>query len=52
MSPGSPEAVAKGCTCPITDNAHGLGVPGADGNYWITDDCPIHGRKEEEEDEE
>ena len=24
-NPGSPESVAKGCTCPRMDNAHGAG---------------------------
>ena len=40
MNPGSPEAVAKGCTCPELDNAHGMRQ---DGRFWISQGCPIHG---------
>lgn len=44
MNPGSPEATANGCTCPVMDNANGAGVPGADGKtFWINGDCPLHG---------
>jgi hypothetical protein len=39
-SPGSDEAVAKGCTCPVSDNARGQGLPG--GNFWISEGCPLH----------
>ena len=39
-TPGSPEAVARGCTCPVIDNHHGRGVkPGV---FWINKDCPLH----------
>ena len=40
-SPGSNEAIALGCTCPVMDNNHGLGENGA---FWISCDCPIHGK--------
>lgn len=43
MSPGSPEAVAMGCLCPVADNCGGQGAylqPA--GQFWITWDCPIH----------
>ena len=43
--PGSPEAVALGCRCPVLDNAHGRGHFG-DGErfgWWVIADCPLHG---------
>ena len=40
--PGSPEAVAKGCTCPILDNAHGGGYLGIPGMFVMTGGCPLH----------
>lgn len=46
LNPGSPEAVAAGCLCPIIDNHHGKGVPiGKDGSplFWRSERCPIHG---------
>lgn len=40
-NPGSDEAIAKGCTCPVLDNNHG----NKDGDaFWIDLKCPIHGR--------
>jgi hypothetical protein len=48
MTPGSNEAIKKGCTCPILDNAHGAGYIGGvkDDNgetvYVITEGCPVH----------
>jgi hypothetical protein len=48
--PGSPEAVEKGCDCPILDNSRGKGAYGggirdSDGDilYWINQKCPLHG---------
>ena len=40
-TPGSDEAIAQGCTCPVLDNAHGQGL--GDGLFWVNQDCPIHG---------
>lgn len=40
LVPGSPEAVAAGCTCPVMDNEE---MP--DDRKWVNADCPIHGRK-------
>lgn len=37
-NPGSDEARAQGCTCPVLDNHRGLGS----GPFWITDGCPLH----------
>ena len=50
-NPGSDEAVAKGCKCPVLDNAHGdgwLGMGskpfGLGGNlFWMAANCPLHG---------
>lgn len=43
-APGSPEAIAAGCTCSPIDNNDGRGGR-YDGMlcYWVRDDCPIHG---------
>lgn len=40
-SPGSPEAIERGCTCPVLDNNHGRGR--GDGQFWVRQDCPLHG---------
>lgn len=45
-NPGSDEAIALGCICPVLDNAHGEGARGP-GTFWVNRDCPIHGTKEE-----
>ena len=43
-NPGSDEAVARGCSCPVLDNAHGAGLPYPDGPvFWVNKDCPLHG---------
>lgn len=39
LVPGSPEAVAKNCKCPILDNQE---MP--DDRKWVNGDCPIHGK--------
>jgi hypothetical protein len=41
LTPGSNEALASGCTCPVMDNAE---MP--DDKKWVNSDCPIHGRNE------
>lgn len=49
-NPGSPEAKAAGCTCPVLDNAHGrfppipAGTPwgGEAGAWYIAVGCPLH----------
>ena len=46
--PGSPDAVQRGCTCPVLDNHHGAGM-GSDGErygWWQDSACPLHGVKE------
>jgi len=51
-NPGSPEAIEKGCPCPIMDNAHGRGYMGGvkdqNGNLMFVTrtDCPLHGHPE------
>lgn len=43
-NPGSDEALAIGCLCPVLDNNHGRGFPWPRGeSFWINGDCPIHG---------
>lgn len=52
LAPGSDEAIAAGCTCPVLDNAHGKGYMGGvkDENgetvYIISWVCQIHGVEE------
>jgi len=43
-NPGSKEAIAKGCTCAVSDNHGGKGFPTGDGDvaFWISGDCPLH----------
>jgi hypothetical protein len=41
--PGSDEALALGCICPVVDNDYGRGR----GPFWITDGCPVHDPKGE-----
>lgn len=40
-TPGSDEALAQGCTCPVVENDRGRGSYRAD--FVIDLDCPIHG---------
>lgn len=44
-NPGSDEAIKLGCRCAIWDNFHGAGFD--NGKFWINEDCPLHGRKQE-----
>ncbi len=42
-NPGSREAQAIGCKCPVIDNHHGAGMPYPNGpHFWISGDCPVH----------
>lgn len=41
-SPGSDEAIAKGCICAVLDNGRGKGAYGKPGQFWITEGCPLH----------
>lgn len=45
LNPGSPEAVAVGCTCPVIDNRRGKGAYlDADDTplFWYSPECPVH----------
>lgn len=56
-NPGSDEALAMGCKCPVYDNGHGLGYLGGVRNdkgaivFVITEGCPLHWRSDEEADD-
>lgn len=41
-NPGSDEARAKGCICPVLDNAHGRGWMGVEGSFVYREGCPVH----------
>lgn len=41
-NPGSPEAIALGCTCPVIDNGHGRGYYGQPNVFVYTVGCPVH----------
>lgn len=45
-APGSDQAIADGCTCPVLDNAHGkgCGYVSQDGDplFIVSHACPIH----------
>ena len=45
-NPGSDEALAMGCSCPVLDNAYGRGSVLSRG-FVINMECPLHGPKEE-----
>ena len=51
--PGSRAAENLGCTCPIMDNARGRGAYGDGERYgwWMSADCPLHGRPSPQEGE-
>lgn len=43
--PGSREAIAMGCTCPVLDNGHGNPRLGMERGFVMNWDCPLHGIK-------
>lgn len=45
--PGSDEAQAAGCICPVIDNGHGRGYMGIPGVYVYRDGCLVHPAKQE-----
>ena len=47
-TPGSPEARAIGCTCPMMDNCNGKGY--CFGGFVIRQNCPVHGVNRNEAD--
>lgn len=53
--PGSKEAIAAGCKCPVMDNSYGKGYMGIPGIYVYSANCKLHDeffpeRKEDESD--
>lgn len=46
-NPGSREAVTSGCRCPVLDNHYGTGAYSKDKvpQFWISEECPIHGNQ-------
>lgn len=50
-NPGSNEALDAGCTCPVLDNAYGLGFSWTgykEPSFWISENCPLHSTKAKE----
>lgn len=44
MNPGSTEAIAAGCQCPVMDNNHGRFSPYPRDGWYINLECPVHGQ--------
>jgi hypothetical protein len=49
-NPGSSQALALGCTCPVLDNNHGEYPPFPPDSWWINGSCPMHSPGLERED--
>lgn len=43
-APGTDEALAEGCTCPVIDNGYGRGYRGQPGVFVFNGGCPVHTR--------
>lgn len=41
-NPGSDEAIALSCECPVLDNGHGHGYLGQPDVFVYTAGCPVH----------
>ena len=41
-NPGSNEAIAQGCTCPVLDNNYGKSAPWPPDGWWMVEGCPVH----------
>lgn len=41
-NPGTDEAIALGCKCPVIDNCYGRGYRGQPGVFAYTVSCPVH----------
>lgn len=51
-NPGTKEAIAADCKCPVIDNCHGAGAYNDENGkplFWINGNCPIHGNELAEE---
>ncbi len=47
-NPGSEEAIAQGCICPVLDNYYGEGFMwGGKKCFWANDKCPLHSKKKD-----
>lgn len=44
-NPGSDKAIEQGCTCPVLDNGHGDEELGRIRGFWVSGNCPLHGRE-------
>lgn len=44
LPPGSDEALAAGCKCPVLDNARDRGYMGCPGAWVKLATCPLHGQ--------
>lgn len=44
-NPGSDEARAQGCRCPVLDNCHGKAAPYPPDGWFINENCPLHGNR-------
>jgi hypothetical protein len=42
-NPGSDDALAAGCLCPVMDNNQGKWAPWPGEGWWIRVSCPLHG---------
>ena len=42
-NPGSDEAIALGCSCPVMDNEYGKGYMGMEDTFIYSTACPLHG---------
>ena len=47
-NPGSEEARAASCICPVLDNNYGWGSDWGKDRFWITEECPLHGKESDE----
>jgi hypothetical protein len=48
--PGSDEAIAHGCLCPVSENMHGKGRFIVNHHvFWINGLCPLHHEHQEED---
>lgn len=42
MTPGSPNAVRAGCSCPVAANNEGMKPPIKSTHWWVEKDCMVH----------
>lgn len=44
-NPGSPDALAQGCTCPQLENHYGHRAPHEPDTWLVAMNCPVHARR-------